>query len=651
MIRIKFFKYIMIAILGWMAFCGVEAQKIIIYSEVPDSVKLPPFRESFRVLAKNRAIYNQYNDSIFLIKDHDKWVNFFRRRALKNHQIFASNKVMLSNIFDYFERDTVYFEAYKQLFAYYFDDYRKRASTDPFLTLKVCQVLDGCNRLAPDSLTNANIINVWLGEACYQLFYLGNDTSMLKQSSLYYKKVLKEEASRISNYKWAYPVTLGRLLSNSYLLNNCLTIQEHNDYFAKLGKWYEEYKNDSILGKNTISWIRTLLRGHDESLLRNVYMADTTVMDKQVADSLMRAIVKRNLSNDKLSFLSFARTLIMQERLGLVSASQAVKLYLDRYGMYWKAIRKQRLNAKEIADYLAPFSSLFYLNDISDMSYSKKRSIVKRMCRDIELAYQHRKDQQVSNAYIKSLNTFTTYPRLTKYLTPDERIRFLNSLNVATQVTTYAHSVHVSMIAEVLMEGVVKYQPKLLEGTLGYEFVQDVVKNKKVFVNFAHDAAMYHDLGKNSIISVVNNDYRPLTDEEFAIIKRHPELGLQYLALSPKLAKFHDTTLGHHKWYNGKGGYPSNFDNTKSPMRIMIDIVTLSDCMQAATERVGRNYKGDKTFDTVMGEFRHDAGVRYNPNLVKLIDAHPDLAKKLSDLINEGWEDIYYNIYSGFMAK
>jgi len=142
-----------------------------------------------------------------------------------------------------------------------------------------------------------------------------------------------------------------------------------------------------------------------------------------------------------------------------------------------------------------------------------------------------------------------------------------------------------------------------------------------------------------------------LTDEEFAIIKRHPELGLQYLELSPELAKFHDTTLGHHKWYNGKGGYPASFDNTKSPMRIMIDIVTLSDCMQAATERVGRNYKGDKTFDIVMGEFRRDAGIRYNPDLVKLIDAHPDLAEKLADLINDGWVDIYYNIYSEFMAK
>ena len=84
-------------------------------------------------------------------------------------------------------------------------------------------------------------------------------------------------------------------------------------------------------------------------------------------------------------------------------------------------------------------------------------------------------------------------------------------------------------------------------------------------------------------------------------------------------------------------------------MRIMIDIVTLSDCMQAATEQVGRNYKGEKTFDAVMGEFRRDAGTRYNPDLVKLIDDHPDLAKKLAELINDGWVEIYYDIYSKFI--
>ena len=638
-------------LLAWVAFCGVLAQKAIIYGRVPDSVKLPPFRESFQALARNRAVYNRYNDSIFQIKNHQQWVSFFRRRAVKNHQIFASNKVLLGNIFDYFKRDTVYSQAYYNLFVSYFHDYRSNLSSDPFLTLEVCKILDSYNALCPDSVSMANIVNLWLGEAYSQIGNLGSDALMYKKSCQYYQRIMKDDAPKYGDYLWAYPHALWQLSTIAYLQNKSLTIEEHNQYLEKLKAWYQEHQNDSTFGKSLRQHIGNVIRTDAESLLRNIYMADSTVMEKPVADSMMQVVVKRNLANEKLTLLSYARTLTLQVKLGQITAAHAVDLYLERHKNRWKDFKNKNLTSQELASYVQPLFSVFYLNDISDASHARRRKVVKRLCQDIEWAYVHRQDQQQNTNYVKSLNNLTTYERISKYLTPKERVHFLNSLNVATQVTTYAHSVHVSMIAEVLMEGVVKYRPELLEGTLGYEYVQDIKKNQKVFVNFAHDAAMYHDLGKNSIIFVVNNDYRPLTDEEFAIIKRHPELGLQYLELSPELAKFHDTTLGHHKWYNGKGGYPASFDNTKSPMRIMIDIVTLSDCMQAATERVGRNYKGDKTFDIVMGEFRRDAGIRYNPDLVKLIDAHPDLAEKLADLINDGWVDIYYNIYSEFMAK
>ncbi len=42
-----------------------------------------------------------------------------------------------------------------------------------------------------------------------------------------------------------------------------------------------------------------------------------------------------------------------------------------------------------------------------------------------------------------------------------------------------------------------------------------------------------------------------------------------------------------------------------------------------------------------MKELRRDAGVRYNPMLVELIDSHTDVAEKLATLVNEGWVDIW----------
>ena len=44
-----------------------------------------------------------------------------------------------------------------------------------------------------------------------------------------------------------------------------------------------------------------------------------------------------------------------------------------------------------------------------------------------------------------------------------------------------------------------------------------------------------------------------------------------------------DVILGHHKTYDGKGGYPADFDNTASSKRILIDLITIADCTDAAT--------------------------------------------------------------------
>jgi len=620
--------------------------------EQPLTDEMPNFEKIFEVLEKNRVTYNQYNDSIFIIKDHDQWVNFFRRRALKNHQLFAANQELLRTVYDYFEKNegNVPESAYVALY-YGMDKLNNDETADPFIAKRICDILEEHYKttVVPDSLDYSGFINVLQGVNYFNISRLGKDPAATKKAYDYFVK-----AASIKNIQ--YPQALRaklegmlNLMITNWMTNKLQTVHE----FRLNIREAEEMLQDTTLykvDKDGISErIKAQLSTADERLLRNVYLADSTVLDKQVADSLMRINVTRISKMKKPSPLTFSRSLLMNVKLGMLSYAQAMEMARKSYLDFKKQLKTIRLSKSAFSSNIQPFLTYFYLNDMADVPKGKKRRNVKEMSDIIVMAFQHREDSQYDNSYVSLLNTIVTYPRAIKYLTADERIYYLNQLNVATQVTTYAHSVHVSMIAETLMQGILDEQPTLLLNTMGYKFVEDIKHDKKQLLEFIHDAAMYHDLGKNSIISVVNNDYRPLTDEEFAIIKRHPELGLQYLELAPSLENFHDTTLGHHKWYNGKGGYPDSFDNTKSPMRTMIDIVTLSDCMQAATERVGRNYKGEKNFETVMAEFRRDAGVKYNPDLVALIDAHPDLAKKLANLINEGWVEIYYNIYSQFI--
>lgn len=565
-----------------------------------ENPEIPDFEKCFRILEKNRRTYNRYNDSIFLIKDHVAWINFFKHRALKNAQLFAVNKKIISSMTDYFKQDKklIPHEAYRNLCSGLQKLYAD-GKIDPFLGNQLCDILleyYGSGR-CPDSKNYAGLVDVFKGEFLYEIFTLGKDSLVLHQSYHYLKRSIREDRFRSPNYVESCLVALDNLTVTNWLYYKMQTVAE----FRAL---VEEHKillrlphTYLIMREKDYQRQQEKVEHAEESLVRNVYLADTTILEKQHADSLMQIIVARNLADPHLSGLSYSRTLVMQMMLGQITAKEAMNMVRRKYNReVMKNIYDKRYDSKELQKVLMPFMNYFYLNDVADVPYRKKRAAVKKMCEAIVTIYHLRQDQQADNTYVKYLNILATYPRAIKYLTEKERIYYLNELNVATQVTTYAHSVHVAMIAQKLMEGILAYQPELVKGALGERRNGKVFLDTKKCMDFIFEAAMYHDIGKNAIISVVNNDFRPLTDEEFAIIKKHPALGAELLKIAPSLyEKFRDTTLGHHKWYNGKGGYPKDFDNTKSPKRILIDIITLSDCMQAAPNALVATTRAERT--------------------------------------------------------
>lgn len=619
-----------------------------------DSAEIPNFEKCFRLLEENRRVYNLYNDSIFQFKDHVAWTNFFRRRAQKNTQLFLANREAISTVLDYFKQDPKQIpdEAYQSL-SHGLQHLYLEEKMDPFLGNQLCDIVleyYGSGR-CPEASNFAGWIDVIKGEFLYEIHTLGKEPDALKKSYEYLKRAVAEDRNLSPNPVESSLMALENLTVTNWFIYKMQTVKERRAYVNEFKRLLNLPHTCQLMTEDDYKRQKEMVEHDEERLVRNVYLADTTVLDKQLADFLMQNVVAQNLANPHLSELSYSRTLVMLVTMGKITAKEAMGKAINRYrNGVRKKIQTAHYDYRELQTALLPFMNYFYLNDLSDVSYHRKRTAVKRMYRDIITIYHHRKDQQAENSYVKYLNILATNPRAIKYLTEEERIHNLNELNVATQVTTYAHSVHVAMIAKKLMEGILNYQPDLLKGALGERRHGKIFLDPKECLDFIYQAALYHDIGKNGIISVVNNDYRPLTDEEFAIIKTHPALGAELLKIAPSLyEKFHDTTLGHHKWYNGKGGYPEDFDNTKSPKRILIDIITLSDCMQAATERVGRNYKDGKTFDMVMEEFRRDAGTKYNPDLVNFIDAHEDVARDLAALVGDAWVDIYFSIYSKYM--
>lgn len=78
--------------------------------------------------------------------------------------------------------------------------------------------------------------------------------------------------------------------------------------------------------------------------------------------------------------------------------------------------------------------------------------------------------------------------------------------------------------------------------------------------------------------------------------------------------------------------------------RLALDIVTVADSMDAATDDVGRSYAEAKSFDALAEELRQGAGRRYAPRIVALLD-DPALYADLSRRLSEERQRIYCDIY------
>ena len=209
---------------------------------------------------------------------------------------------------------------------------------------------------------------------------------------------------------------------------------------------------------------------------------------------------------------------------------------------------------------------------------------------------------------------------------------------------TYVHSMMVAKLATCMCGHLIDRNPEQLVGAPGYCCVADVLKNREALLDYTFHAARCHDVGKLSIIDTIFVYGRNLFDTEFEIIRTHPRTGWQMLKRYPSTRDYRDIALGHHRWYDNSRGYPDDFDTSRSPVKPIIDIVLCADCLDAATDSVGRSYRRGKTLEDFIAEVLPECGAHYPPWLAELLK-EPETAQGLWDILQEGRRETYQNTY------
>ncbi len=162
---------------------------------------------------------------------------------------------------------------------------------------------------------------------------------------------------------------------------------------------------------------------------------------------------------------------------------------------------------------------------------------------------------------------------------------------------TYVHSVNVAILLVSLAHSMGYHEERLIEMGMG---------------------GLLHDIGKMRVPEKILNKPGKLTDTEFAIVKRHPEFGLDTIL---DLRGISDVTrkivLQHHERYNGKG-YPYGLKGERiHEVGLMSAVADVYDAL--TSDRV---YKAAWTPQKALALIFKGCDIDYSRRIVQLFTKH-----------------------------
>jgi diguanylate cyclase (GGDEF)-like protein len=121
-----------------------------------------------------------------------------------------------------------------------------------------------------------------------------------------------------------------------------------------------------------------------------------------------------------------------------------------------------------------------------------------------------------------------------------------------------------------------------------------------------------HDIGKIGIPEHILMKPAKLTDEEWAIMKTHSDIGYRIATSTPELAHIANNILAHHERYDGTG-YPNKLKGEEIPL--LSRIINIVDYFDVMSHK--RIYKESFDKEYIIEELKRCSGTQFDPFLVK----------------------------------
>jgi len=124
-------------------------------------------------------------------------------------------------------------------------------------------------------------------------------------------------------------------------------------------------------------------------------------------------------------------------------------------------------------------------------------------------------------------------------------------------------------------------------------------------------SALLHDVGKIGIDDRVLKKPSALDDEEFELMKTHPQKGYKIMSQIPAMKEFLPGMYMHHEMINGQG-YPQGLQGEEIPMQARV--VSVADTFDAMTTE--RPYQRAMDLEAALIRLKSFIGTRYDARVV-----------------------------------
>lgn len=222
---------------------------------------------------------------------------------------------------------------------------------------------------------------------------------------------------------------------------------------------------------------------------------------------------------------------------------------------------------------------------------------------------------------------------------------FLLNLVICRDPDIYVQLQLTADFARMIMEAALDRTPQQLVGVLSCRDAADVCRRRGEILRFTHECGMLHNIGIFLFDTLVTLAARSRLEEEKVMYNYHADAGRLILSRCESTRIYAPTAFGHHRYYDGIGGYPEEYHREEDPNVQVTDVVSIASRLAESLDAKFSDDHREHPLAEALNDVMSEAGTRFSPLFTDLLpNLRPELESYLEDGVVHAYERAFQMI-------